>query len=203
MTLPDLGTTSVSGVARLVPAGGLVLAATDDGRDRRYGSVREAAVEVALAAAARILLFDTSAPSRSVGRAQARLFAPLAGAGGRPGRIHTGSRRRDLLLDQALAIEARSVGTLAWLAATAGPAGIAEAVQRTGASLVLLPAELDRTGVSRRVIRRTLSYYACRVGAPLVSVDLAGRLCVVPPLGARVGLGYVRALGPAAVGIAR
>lgn len=194
MTLPDLDPASVSGVARFVPSGGLVLAATDDGCDPRYESVREAAVEVALAAAARILLFDTSAASRSSGRTESRLFVPLAGPSGGHGRLHTGSRRRDLLLDQALAIEARSVAALAWLAGSPGPAGIAEAVERTGASIVLLPAELERSGVAGRVIRRTLSYYACRVGAPLVSVEPTGRIRVVPPLGSGIALGYARVL---------
>jgi hypothetical protein len=71
-----------------------------------------------------------------------------------------------------------------WLARTGGPGAIAGAVAATGASLVLVPAGTPRGCAARGRIDRTLAYYATRIPVPLMSVDEAGRLERIVPLGA-------------------
>lgn len=176
---------SITPIADLVRQCGLIVAVTDDGADPRFAAVRAAATDIAAARGARVLLFHAPSGMAPDRPGRPRLFVPGADASGHDGgRLHTGARHRDLLGAEAAAIRARSVDVAAWIAPRDGPTGIAEAVARTGADIVLVPDEVERTGGIRRVIRRTLSYYASRIGAPVVSVDAVGRLNLVSPLGA-------------------
>ncbi len=178
-------------VARAIPPGSLVVAVTDDGGDPRYAAVRAAATDIAVAAEGTVVLLYVSASQAAFGPIRSRRFLPPMDCAGKPSpRLHTGSRRRDLLGPEASAIRDRGVGVAVWLAGRPGPAGMAEAVSRTHAALILLPAERNRPGV----IRRTLEYDAARVGAPVVAVDPVGSLTRVVPLGA--GCGDVVATSP-------
>ncbi len=171
---------------RLRP-GSVLLVLTDDGADARYGRARGAAAVLAARAGASIVLYHVASGPASVDPGRARCFDPLApgpaAAGPVEGRLHTGSRRRDLLLDEARAIDALGVPVRVWLSRLAGPAGVAEAVRATGASLVLAPAEPLRVGALCTAVRLTLSYYASRLDVPLAAVDPDGSISVVPALG--------------------
>jgi hypothetical protein len=167
-------------VARAIPPGSLVVAVTDDGADPRYAVVRAAATDIAAAAEGAVLLLYVPPSQSPFGPVRSRRFVPPTDCAGRPSpRPHTGSRRRDLLGAEASVIRDRGVGVAVWLAGRPGPAGLAEAVSRMHAALILLPAERNRPGV----IRRTLEYDAARIEAPVVAVDPTGGLARVVPLG--------------------
>ena len=166
--------------ARTIPAGGLVVAVTDDGMDSRYAAVRAAATDIAIAARGKVLLLYAPKGQAAPGPIRPRLFFPPADAAGRRApRPHTGSRQRDLLGLEAAAIRARGVGVAVWLSGRPGPAGMAEAVALMHAALILMPGERDRPGI----LRRTLEYDAARIAAPVVAVDPSGCLTRVRPLG--------------------
>ena len=166
----------------------MILAVTDDGREGRFGPVRDPAADLARRAAAQVVLFVSTAGDGSPDAGRPRLFDPLAsspgpGSGAGSKRRHTGARRRDLLHDEAAAIHARGFDVRVWLARRPGLAGIVEAVKQTGAAVVMVPAERDRSGVGGRVIRLTLAYYAAHLSVLLVAVDVAGHMTLVVPLG--------------------
>jgi hypothetical protein len=167
---------------------GVILAVTDDGREARFGPVRDAAAYLAGRVAGQVVLFLPTAGDEPPDAGRPRLFDPLAGPAGPAfqagsGRRHTGARRRDLLRDEAAAIHAQGPDVLVWLARRPGLAGIVEAVNQTGAAVVMVPAERDRSGVGGRVIRLTLAYHAAHLSVPMAAVDLAGHLALVAPLG--------------------
>ncbi len=163
-----------------IPAGGLVVAVTDDGTDPRYAAVRDAAAGLAASIHGKVLLFYARQRSSTGPSVRPRFFFPTTPTRrAQATRAHTGSRRRDLLGAEAAAIRAHGVGVAVWLAGQAGPAALAEAVALTHASAVLLPAEPSRPGV----IRRTLDYHAAKIAAPVVAVHPDGRLETIRPLG--------------------
>ena len=173
--------TTAADLARLVPAGGIVGAVTDDGDDPRHAAVRDAAADVAVAATARILLYYAALGPPGRGPTRSRIFSPATvdAADGAAARLHTGSRRRDLLGAEVAAIRARGVDVAVWLPGRPGNSAVAEAVALTHAAIVLMPAEAARP----RVVRRTLDYRATKIAAPVVAVDPAGRLTRIRPLG--------------------
>jgi len=158
--------------------GGILIAVTDDGSDPRYVPVRTAAARVAAERRATLLLFCVGSDAAGVA-GSSRVFTPGRRTGdGGPERPHSGSRRRDLLAAEAAELRQIGAAVLAWLPGVAGDRGIAEAVERSGAAAVMVPAERDRPGV----VRRTLEYRAARIPAPLVAVDGSGGLRLVRPL---------------------
>lgn len=176
-------------IARLIQAAGLVLVVTEDSRDKRHAAVRAAATQLAHAAGANVLLFYARPDDAGRSASQPRPFDPLAGAGvganadvgaARP---HTGTCRRNLLRDQAAEIRSEGPHVQVWLSRLVGPAGITKAVVTTGATVVFVPADPERTGVGGRAIRLTLAYYAARIPVPLVTVDTEGRIAIAAPLG--------------------
>ena len=70
-----------------------------------------------------------------------------------------------------------------WLPSRHGPAGVAEAVAATEASLVLVAARVRRGPV----LDRTLEYLAARVPAPVVAVRADGDWSPIRALGEPVG----------------
>lgn len=62
-----------------------------------------------------------------------------------------------------------------------GARDLALAVRLTGAVLVLVRPE--RSSPTHRVVQRTLAYYASRIDIPLATVDRAGHIRLVEPLG--------------------
>ena len=164
-------------IALLIPAGGTVIAVTDDGSDPRCAAVRDAATRIAAITGARVLLHYSPPDRQALGARSPRLFVPdmTPNSAGRP---HTGSRRRDLLLPEARAIRARGVDVAVWLAGQPGTIGLAEAVDLTSAAAVLVPAEQDRPGV----INLTLAYRATKIAALVVAVGSDGSVAPVQPL---------------------
>ena len=71
----------------------------------------------------------------------------------------------------------------AWLTDGRGTRELLTAIERTQAGLLLMRP--DRPSVVRRVIRRTLPYYAARIAIPLATVDAAGAIELVEPLAGR------------------
>jgi hypothetical protein len=177
---------AVPEIAPHLPAGGTVVAVTDDGSDPRFDAVRDAATDLAAAARGRVILFHAIPGQGDVRLRRPTVFIPGLGSGddrresGRPARP-AASRLRDRLSLLAAAIQGRGVDVAVWLTGRAISAGTAEAAAFSRASLVLMPAEVDRPGV----LRRTLDYRATRIGVPLLAVDAAGRLSRVRPLGER------------------
>ena len=180
---------AVAPLVALVRPGGAVLAVTGDGTDPAYAAVRAAAVRVARPAFATVILYHAPASAGPAGGSP-RLFDPVGvagdpAAGGESSgpRVHTGTRRRDLLHAEAIAVRSNGPEVRVWLSRRSGPSGLAEAAAATGASLILIPAESDRRRSGRgRVIPLTLSYYAARVSAPLVAVRPDGSTMPVAPL---------------------
>jgi len=164
-------------IALLIPAGGTVIAVTDDGSDPRCAAVRDAATRFAAITGARVLLYHSPPDRQALGARSPRLFVPDP-APVSAGRPHTGSRRRDLLLAETTAIHERGVDVAVWLAGQPGTAGIVEAVDLTSAAAVLVPAEKDRPGV----INLTLAYRATKIAALVVAVGSDGSISPIRPL---------------------
>ena len=114
----------------------------------------------------------------TLARSGPRLFFPPVDASP-VGRPHTGTRTRDLLLTEARDVAAPGLTVGVWLPSRHGPAGVAEAVSATGASLVLVAARPRRGPV----LDRTLEYLAARVPAPVVAVGADGSWTPVSALG--------------------
>lgn len=169
---------SIAELSSGLPSGATVIAVTDDGAEARYGPVRELAARVARSVDGAVLFCVAPACDASPPRSRPRLFFPLAEAGG-PERPHTGTRRRDLLQDEARTVAAPGLVVGVWLPSRPGPAGVSEAVAATGAALVLVPARARRVAV----LDRTLEYLAARVPVPLVAVELDGAWSPVRALG--------------------
>ena len=171
----------------LVPADGLIVAATDNGTDPRYAPVRRVAIELARETGTCLLLFERAARSSST---EWDADTPEATNDTRFGHLcladSESERRHRLQLREELAEAERSgVPTIVWTARGSGSHDVADVVARSNASLVLLPADPSRRSLVRRVIRRTLEYYARGIDAPVVAVDECGATSLVDPLGGR------------------
>ncbi len=182
MAVRTLDPASSAELGTLVPPGTVVLAVTDDGACDRYAPVREAAAAMAGAARGTVVLFHVP-PGPVVQGGRPRRFVPPAPDASGAARAHTGSRKTDLLLAEAASIRASGAGVIVWIARTAGPSAIAEAVGATGPALVLVASESIRGCGTARRLDRTLDYYAARIPVPVLSVDRDGRLARVRPLG--------------------
>ena len=163
-------------IARL-PSAATVVAITDDGSDPRYAPVRELGAQAAVRIGGTLLFCVAGTRDDGPPRARPRLFFPPVDIA--LDRAHTGTRDRDLLLEEARAVAAPGLIVGVWLPSRHGPSGVAEAVAATGAALVLVPAR----GSRRAVLDRTLEYLAARVPAPLVAVALDGSWARVRALG--------------------
>lgn len=174
-------------LAHLVPADGLIVAATDSGRDPRYAAVRRVAIELARETDTCLLLLERASRSSPTGcdpetrePADDTRFGHLC-----PADPESERRHRQQLRDELAEAERSGVPTIVWTARGSGSHDLADVVARSNASLVLLPADPARRTVVRRVIRRTLEYYARGIDAPVVAVDETGATSLVDPLGYR------------------
>jgi hypothetical protein len=160
---------SVDQLARLVLPGGALLVASDGGHDPDMAGLTSAAIEIAGLTGATVVLFDRSGsvsasldPPRSLRAADLDRFG------------------RSDLAAQLRAFCQQSVRASGWLAGGRGTRELVTAVELTRSGLVLFPP--DRASALRRVVRRTLPYYASRIPVPLATVDAAGRIQLVEPL---------------------
>ncbi len=106
-------------IAPHLPAGGTVVAVTDDGSDPRFDAVRDAATDLAAAARGRVILVHVIPGQGDVRHRRPTVFVPGLHAGddrqsGRPARPGA-SRVRDRLSLLAAAIQARGVDVAVWL----------------------------------------------------------------------------------------
>ena len=170
-----------SDLMALIPTGGVIIAMTDDGSDPRYAAVRAAAASVAANVGASVLLFHAPLGQIDPTDRRWRRFDHGPRAGRDQERAPRNSPRRDALQRQAGALREAGLEVAVWVSDRTSVAGMAEAVALTHASLVLMPAEVDRPGL----VRRTLDYRAARIAAPVIAVDPMGALALVAPLGFR------------------
>jgi hypothetical protein len=169
----------LAGLVASLPSAATIIAVTDDGESPRYAPVRALAAKLALRVGGNVLFCVAPARDVSPPRSRPRLYFPSIDAC-RAGRPHTGTRARDLLLDEAREVAAPGLGIGVWLPSRHGPAGVAEAVMATSAVLVLVPARASRA----KVLDRTLEYLASRVPAVVLSVAEDGAWHEVRALGA-------------------
>ena len=162
---------SLDQIARLIAPGGVLLVATDGGHESARARLTATAIEIAAETRATVVRFDRSGLASD----SAMFESP------RPLRASDldGYGRSDLA-EQLRAFCRQSVRARGWLAAGRGTRDLATAVQLTGAHLVLFPP--DRSSAARRIVRRTLPYYASRIDVPLLTVDAAGRVRLIEPL---------------------
>lgn len=171
-------TPQLTGLAGQIPMGATVIAVTDAGDDERYAPVRSMAGRLAGEVGGRVVLCHTGDGEQTGGARRPRLFfPPLDDEAG--GRLHTGSRVRDLLLAEARGIAAAGIVVAVWLPREPGPTGIAEAVRATGAVVVLVRSRSARPAI----IDRTLDHHASRIPVPVVAVGPDGACTLVRPLG--------------------
>jgi len=163
---------------RRLPSGATVIAITDDGTDPRHAPARGLAARAAVCVGGTVLFCVSPARDPSLPRARPRLYFPPVSAS-LAGRAHTGTRSQDLLLAEAREVAAPGLTVGVWLPSRHGPAGVAEAVEATGAALVLVAARARRPAV----LDRTLEYLAARVPAPVVAVAADGSWTPVNALG--------------------
>ena len=161
-----------------IPTGATIIAVTDDGTDPRHAPARELAARAAVRVGGTVLFCVAPAHDASPARSRPRLYFPPVD-GPRLGRPQTGTRSRDLLLTEAREVAAPGLTVGVWLPSRHGPAGVAEAVDATGASLVLVAARARRGPV----LDRTLEYLAARVPAPVVAVATDGSWTPITALG--------------------
>ena len=154
----------------------LILVVTDDGSDPAYARTRRAAIELASTGGGRILFYDRSAESRFVDPyASGPLTSDNEGSHGErmlePAELR--SLGRDYLSEDIGEAAARGVPAWAWLPRRTGARAIAEAVERFGCDLIVVPAELGRSVV---IDRPWLRAPRSVVGVPLLVSSPDGSL---------------------------
>lgn len=161
---------------------GVLLVEADDALDEVTISLHEVAARIAAASGARIVLLDRTDRE------------PLWGPHARPpGPLSPEELRwlgRHDLADRLGALVELDLPAAAWLTDGRGTRELLTAIERTQAGLLLMRP--DRPSVVRRVIRRTLPYYAARIAIPLATVDAAGAIELVEPLAGRSSPGPSR-----------
>jgi polyisoprenoid-binding protein YceI len=170
------------GLVGLVPRGGLILAETDTGREERYRAVRRAAVQLAASMRADVLFFDRSAASLvSDPYPSGRYTADVDGTHGERALVATelGALGRSYLADQINDAQRQGVLAMAWLPRKRGAAGLRDAVDRTGAHLVLLASNVEHPSAMQRVMGHSLGRYLSRIESPIAVVEPEGRIRLV------------------------
>ncbi len=133
--------------------GSLILVVTDDGSSPSVARARRSAVELARSTGGRILFYDRSAESRFVDPyASGPVTSDNDGPDGRRMLDSADLRRlgRDYLAVDVTEARASGVPAWAWLPRRTGPRAIAEAVDRFGCDLVIVPAAIGRVAVVER-----------------------------------------------------
>lgn len=133
--------------------GSLILVVTDDGSSPSIARARRSAVELARSTGGRILFYDRSAESSFVDPyASGPFTSDNEGPDGRrmldPAELRT--LGRDYLAADVADARSSGVAAWAWLPRRTGPRAIAEAVERFGCDLIVVPAEIGRAAVVDR-----------------------------------------------------
>lgn len=170
---------SPADAAKVAPAldrSSLILVVTDDGSDPAYARTRRAAIELARTSGGRILFYDRSAESRFVDPyASGPLTSDNEGSHGErmldPAELR--ALGRDYLSEDVGEAAASGVAAWAWLPRRTGARAIAEAVERFGCDLIVVPAELGRSVV---IDRPWLRAPRSAVGVPLLLSSPDGSL---------------------------
>ncbi|MCC6383075.1 MAG: hypothetical protein IT304_11270 [Dehalococcoidia bacterium] len=147
--------------------------------DDRYRAVREAAIETARAAEARLILYDIDA---------AQMFAsPL------PTEEWSGEGDRDLwpdklapddleragrhgVAEQVRAARRAGVQAFAWLPQKKGADGLAEYAEAQGADLIMMPEQMEDPGVVDRLRGASVEAAVEETGRPVAVVGEAGEI---------------------------
>lgn len=155
-----------------------IILTTDDGRDPAYESMRAAVLADAGRRGDRVILYDRSAES---------YFVDPYPSGTWTAEVEDGPSRERLLEPEDLEMlgrrylatqvgEARRQGVdaHAWLPPRPGARGMAEAVERFGAEIVILPATILEPSLVDRVRGNTLERLSQQVPAQVVVADGSG-----------------------------
>jgi hypothetical protein len=152
-----------------------VIIATDDRVASPYAEMRGSAVRWAAREGARVILYDRSAESyfldpypRGPWTADVE-GAPLRESLLAPAQLEPLGRH--YLAEQVGAVREEGLDAYAWLPTRPGVTGMADAVERFGADLVILPSSLERPSLIDRVRGNTLERF--RAGVP-TQVAIAG-----------------------------
>lgn len=155
-----------------------IILATDDRPESAYAEMRNAAISWAAKSAARVVLYDRSAESYFVDPYPSGPWtADVDSAPGRDALLEPGDLQRmgrDYLADQVSEARRAGADAYAWLPARPGPAGMAEAVRRFGANLVILPAALQRPSLLDRVRGNTLDRFRSELAVEVATASRAG-----------------------------
>jgi hypothetical protein len=148
--------------SHLVPRGSVILVETDEGADRRYDAVHQAALRIAQAAQGSLVLYDRSSGS---------LFSDPYASGPWTADVDAAHGDRSLSADELSALgrdqlrrqlvpaALAGVPARAWLARGLSASAMADAVRQTGARLVVRAASVGRPSLLQRVTRRSPSAY--------------------------------------------
>jgi hypothetical protein len=167
--------------ANLVPRGGTILVETATGTADGFEAVRHAAAQIAAAAGARLVLYDTAAESYfSDPYPSGPWTAQVDGPDGR--RPLTAAELpdlgRDALRRQVVDAGRTGMTAWAWLPRGVGAPAMADAARRTGAHLVVRAAGRGRPSLLTRLARRSDAAYRRAVPAPIVTVDVHGAVVI-------------------------
>jgi polyisoprenoid-binding protein YceI len=90
-----------------------------------------------------------------------------------------GALGRSYLADQINDARRQGVLAMAWLPRKRGAAGLADAVDRTGAHLVLLASSVEHPSLAQRLMGHSLGSYLSRIQSPVAVVEPEGRIRLV------------------------
>lgn len=165
--------------ASLVPRGGTVLVET--GMGVRFDAVRRVATQIAAAARARLVLYDTAAESYfsdpyPSGPWTGQVDGP---AGDRPlTAAELPDLGRDALCLQVADAARTGISARAWLPRGVGAPALADAARRTGAGLVIRATARGTPSLVTHLTRRTDAAYRRALPAPFVTVDATGVVAI-------------------------
>jgi polyisoprenoid-binding protein YceI len=90
-----------------------------------------------------------------------------------------GALGRSYLADQINDAQRQGVLAMAWLPRKRGAAGLADAVDRTGAHLVLLASSVEHPSLMQRAMGHSLGRYLARIESPVAVVEPDARIRLV------------------------
>ena len=155
-----------------------ILLATDDGPTSPYAEMRPAALRWAAERGARVILHDRSAESYFVDPYPSGPWtADVEGSPNRDRLLEPADLEalgRTYLAEQVVAARREGVDAHAWLPSRPGPAGMADAVERFGAELVILPAALERPSLLDRVRGNSLERFRTALAVEVVAASPDG-----------------------------
>jgi hypothetical protein len=146
--------------------------------DDRYRSVREAALDTARSAEARLILYDADAaslfssplPSEWSGEGSDELFPELLA----PEDLERAGRHQ--VARQVANARANGVETYAWLPSSRGAGDLAEYAQRQHADLIMMPSELRDPGFLEKLRGISAEKAADEAGRPIALVEKDGEV---------------------------